>query len=79
MHYSAESQEHNTAQNSNVIEQQSQKLEGKTALVELVSLSLSISDTNDILKAFFPSQVTPDRGTQGNASCTEKKRSVKWR
>lgn len=29
MHYSAESQEHNTAQNSNVIEQQSQKLEEK--------------------------------------------------
>ena len=72
MHYSAESQEHNTAQNSNVIEQQSQKLEGKTALVELV-----FSDTNDVLKAFSPSQVTPDRGTQGNASCTEKKRSVK--
>lgn len=40
MHNSAESQEHNTAQNSNVIEQQSQKLEGKTALVELVSLSV---------------------------------------
>lgn len=29
MDYPAESQEHNTAQNSNVTKQQSQKLEGK--------------------------------------------------